>query len=117
MRKERLSEAVITYIVLIFVSFIFFFPVLWLVMASFSASGSIYDYDGFFPKSFSFGTYVKLYTDVWLSELAQEYTLYFGVFMRSFNSACDTDCLHHEQVQVQNEKTTYEDNAGAEHVP
>ena len=40
MRKERLSEAVLTYIVLILVSFIFFFPVLWLVLASFSSSGS-----------------------------------------------------------------------------
>ena len=53
MKKERLSEAVVTHIVLILVSFIFFFPVLWLVLASFSASGSIYDYDGFFPKSYS----------------------------------------------------------------
>ena len=38
MKKERLSEVVVTHIVLIFVSFIFFFPVLWLVLASFSAS-------------------------------------------------------------------------------
>ena len=63
MRKERISEVVITYIILILVSFIFFFPVLWLVMASFSATGSIYDYDGFFPKSFSTGTYYKLFND------------------------------------------------------
>ena len=63
MRKERLSEAVVTYIVLILVSFIFFFPVLWLVLASFSASGSIYDYEGFFPKRYSLGTYIKLFSD------------------------------------------------------
>ncbi|MBQ3795139.1 MAG: ABC transporter permease subunit [Butyrivibrio sp.] len=63
MRKERLSEAVLTYIVLILVSFIFFFPVLWLVLASFSSSGSIYDYEGFFPKSYSMGTYIKLFSD------------------------------------------------------
>ena len=63
MKKESLSEVVITYIVLIIVAFIFFFPVLWLVLASFSASGSIYDYEGFFPKGYSLSTYTKLFTD------------------------------------------------------
>ncbi len=63
MRKERLFEVVITYLILILVSFVFFFPVLWLVLASFSSSGSIYDYDGFFPKSYSTGTYIKLFSD------------------------------------------------------
>ena len=47
MKKGRISEAVITYVILIAVSFIFFFPVLWLVLASFSASGSIYDFEGY----------------------------------------------------------------------
>ena len=63
MKKEKPIEVILTYIILILVSFIFFFPVLWLVMASFSATGSIYDFDGFFPKAFSTGTYVKLFTD------------------------------------------------------
>lgn len=63
MKKEKLSEVIITYVVLILVSFVFFFPVLWLVLASFSASGSIYDFDGFFPKSYSAATYVKLFSD------------------------------------------------------
>ncbi|WP_026503983.1 sugar ABC transporter permease [Butyrivibrio sp. NC3005] len=63
MKKGRISEAVITYVILIAVSFIFFFPVLWLVLASFSASGSIYDFEGFFPKSYSLSTYQKLFTD------------------------------------------------------
>ncbi|WP_026653133.1 sugar ABC transporter permease [Butyrivibrio proteoclasticus] len=63
MKKEKLSEVIITYVVLILVSFVFFFPVLWLVLASFSASGSIYDFDGFFPKSYSVATYVKLFSD------------------------------------------------------
>ncbi len=63
MKKEKLSEVIVTYVLLIVVSFIFFFPVLWLVLASFSSSGSIYDFDGFFPKSYSTATYVKLFTD------------------------------------------------------
>ena len=83
MKKERLSEAVVTHIVLILVSFIFFFPVLWLVLASFSASGSIYDYDGFFPKSYSLGTYLKLFTDTQMYDYPSwlRNTLFVAVFM------------------------------------
>ena len=82
MRKERLSEAVITHIILIAVSFIFFFPVLWLVLASFSASGSIYDYDGFFPKSDSLGTYIKLFSDTQMYDYPSwlRNTLFVAVF-------------------------------------
>ena len=58
MRKKRYSvstilDTSITYILLIIVSFIFLFPALWLILASFSKSGSIYDLDGFFPKAYS----------------------------------------------------------------
>ena len=82
MRKERLSEAVVTYIVLILVSFIFFFPVLWLVLASFSASGSIYDYEGFFPKSYSLGTYIKLFSDTQMYDYPSwlRNTLFVAIF-------------------------------------
>ena len=63
MKKEKISEVIITYAILILVSFVFFFPVLWLVLASFSSTGSIYDYDGFFPKNYSVATYIKLFND------------------------------------------------------
>lgn len=61
--KNRLWDTVLTHIVLIIVCFLFFFPVLWLILASFSKSGSIYDLDGFFPRSFSLGGYIKLFHD------------------------------------------------------
>ena len=48
---------------LLIVAFIFFFPCLWIVLASFSKSGSIYSFDGFFPKSYSVATFKKLFTD------------------------------------------------------
>ncbi|WP_026512255.1 MULTISPECIES: sugar ABC transporter permease [unclassified Butyrivibrio] len=63
MKKEKISEVIITYLILIAVSLVFFFPVFWLILASFSSSGSIYDFDGFFPKSYSTATYVKLFSD------------------------------------------------------
>ena len=63
MKKEKLPEVILTYILLIAVSIVFFFPVLWLVLASFSGSGSIYDFQGFFPGSYSTATYYKLFTD------------------------------------------------------
>lgn len=53
----------ITYVILLLVAFVFFFPCLWLILASLSKSGSIYSFDGFFPKSFSMDTFKKLFTD------------------------------------------------------
>lgn len=61
--KAIVLDTTVTYIVLIVVCLIFFFPVLWLILASFSKSGSIYDLDGFFPKAFGFNGYKTLFTD------------------------------------------------------
>ena len=62
-RIKSIIEVLLTYTILIVVAFIFFFPVLWLVLASFSKTGSIYDFKGFFPSAYSFDTFVKLFTD------------------------------------------------------
>ena len=50
---KQIFDKIWTYAVLILVSAIFLFPIAWIVLASFSRSGSIYDIDGFFPKAFS----------------------------------------------------------------
>lgn len=60
---KKAIGAGLTYIVLIIVAFIFFFPCLWLILASFSKSGSIYSFDGFFPTEFSLDSFVTLFTD------------------------------------------------------
>lgn len=44
-------------------AFVFLFPILWLVLASFSKSGSLYSFKGFFPSEYSLDTFVKLFTD------------------------------------------------------
>ena len=62
-KVSSVFDAAITYILLIAVAFIFAFPVLWLVMASFSRSGSIYSFDGFFPSTYSLDTFKMLFTD------------------------------------------------------
>ena len=59
----RTLDAVITYILLIVVAFIFLFPCLWLILASFSKSGTIYSFEGFFPKEYSLASFQKLFTD------------------------------------------------------
>lgn len=59
----KIIDATWTYALLLIVAFIFFFPCLWIVLASFSKSGSIYSFDGFFPKSYSIATFKKLFTD------------------------------------------------------
>ncbi|MBQ1641302.1 MAG: sugar ABC transporter permease [Lachnospiraceae bacterium] len=67
MRKQwnigRATDTVITYAVLLVVCGIFFFPCLWLILASFSESGSIYSFRGFFPTSYSLDTFRTLFTD------------------------------------------------------
>lgn len=62
-QKSGVLDAVFTYVILILVCAIFSFPVLWLVLASFSKSGSIYDLNGFFPSQYSLKGYLDLFTD------------------------------------------------------
>lgn len=56
-------DTTVTYLLLIVVAFIFFFPCLWLILASFSASGSIYSFHGFFPSVYSIDSFKRLFTD------------------------------------------------------
>ena len=60
---KKVLNVVITYLVLIIIAFTFFFPCLWLILASFSKSGSIYSFDGFFPKMFGLDSFKALFTD------------------------------------------------------
>lgn len=61
---KKVIDVVITYVILIIVCLIFVFPIIWLVCASFSKSGSIYAFTGFFPKEYGVESFVKLFTDV-----------------------------------------------------
>lgn len=66
MRKitpNKFFDAAITYLIILAVSFVFLFPILWLALASFSKSGSIYSFDGFFPTEYSLASFRKLFTD------------------------------------------------------
>lgn len=67
MRKKhnvlKIIDVVVTYTVLIIVAFIFFFPCLWMILASFSKSGTIYSFDGFFPKEYSLESFKRLFCD------------------------------------------------------
>ena len=62
-KTKKILNVLITYCILIIVSFIFFFPCLWLILASFSKSGSIYSFDGFFPQEYGFDAFRSLFTD------------------------------------------------------
>lgn len=66
MKKQsflKILDTTVTYIILIAVAAIFFFPCLWLILASFSKSGRIYSFDGFFPTEYSFNSFTTLFTD------------------------------------------------------
>lgn len=73
-KPRKLFNVAITYIILLAVVFVFVFPILWLVLASFSKSGSLYSFKGFFPSEYSFDTFVKLFTDTVL----YDYPSWFG---------------------------------------
>ncbi len=60
---SRTADTCVTYLILIAVCFLFFFPCLWLILASFSKSGSIYSFEGFFPGAYSLDTFRALFTD------------------------------------------------------
>ena len=62
-KPQKLFNIAITYLIILAVCFIFLFPILWLVLASFSKTGSIYSFDGFFPTEFSLDSFVRLFTD------------------------------------------------------
>lgn len=60
---RRVADNFRTYLLLLIMAAIFLFPCLWLVLASFSKTGSLYDFKGFFPKAFSLQTFIDLFTD------------------------------------------------------
>ncbi len=70
-RLGTVADRSITYLILLTVAFIFFFPCLWLILASFSASGSIYSFEGFFPAEYSMDSFRKLFTDTAMYDYPQ----------------------------------------------
>lgn len=73
-RLGKVADYSVTYLILLTVAFIFFFPCLWLILASFSASGSIYSFEGFFPSEYSLDSFQKLFTDTAM----YDYPRWFG---------------------------------------
>lgn len=80
-KTMRLLDTVVTYLILLVVCFIFLFPCLWLILASFSKSGSIYSFDGFFPSEYSLDTFRNLFTDTEMYNYPQWFrnTLFIAV--------------------------------------
>ena len=62
-KSKKVLGVAITYCILIIVAFVFLFPCLWLILASFSKSGSIYSFVGFFPSEYGFDAFRSLFTD------------------------------------------------------
>ena len=73
----RTVDTVVTYIILIVVAFIFFFPCLWLILASFSKSGTIYSFDGFFPAGYSLASFKRLFVTLFTDTAMYDYPNWF----------------------------------------
>ena len=78
---KKLFDIAITDLIILAVCFIFLFPILWLTLASFSKSGSIYSFDGFFPTEYSLASFQKLFTDTEMYNYPQWFknTLFIAV--------------------------------------
>jgi len=63
LKVGKAADTIVTYIILLIVAFIFLFPCLWLILASFSKSGSIYSFQGFFPKELGLDSFRSLFKD------------------------------------------------------
>lgn len=87
-KVRKIADVVITYLILFVVSFVFLFPCLWLILASFSKSGSIYSFNGFFPSEFSLATFKKLFTDTTMYDFPKWFvnSLIVGLFSSLFGT-------------------------------
>ncbi len=92
MRKKRSFikslDTIVTYIILILVALVFFFPCLWLILASFSKSGTIYSFDGFFPTEYSLDSFRMLFTDTSLYNYPRWF--FNTLFIASFSCILST---------------------------
>lgn len=73
-RPATTIKAVIVYVIVLLISFIFAFPCIWLILSSFNANGSLLTLDGFFPESYSFDTFKTLFTE----KVEHDYMRWFG---------------------------------------
>lgn len=85
---RRTADAVITYLILFLTAFIFLFPCIWLILASFSKSGSIYSFNGFFPTEYSLDTFKKLFFDTDMYNFPRWFlnSLFVGIFSSLFGT-------------------------------
>lgn len=70
-KVKKILHGLLIYSLLIIIAFVFFFPCIWIILSSFSKTGSLYDFNGFFPKSYSFDSFIKLFTDTGLYDYPQ----------------------------------------------
>ena len=80
MKQEKISNF-ITYIALTILSFIWLFPIAWLVMQSFRGEGGAFT-SYIIPKTWTLNNYIKLFTETRLFNFPKWFmnTLYVSVF-------------------------------------
>ncbi len=61
-KRKKTIQNILVHCLLAVLSFIWVFPILWVILTSFRAEPGSY-IDTFFPKSYTFDNYIKLFTD------------------------------------------------------
>ncbi len=84
---RRAADHIVTYTLLLIMAAVFAFPCLWLILASLSKTGSLYDFKGFFPAAYSFQTFIDLFTND-VNGLYPYKTWFFNTLYVAICSAC-----------------------------
>ena len=72
-KKNKLINNTIVHIVLAVLAVIWLFPIFWVILTSFRGEKGSY-VSTFFPKTFTFDNYVKLFTDTSILNFTQMFT-------------------------------------------
>ncbi len=80
-KRKRTIQNILVHCLLAVLSFIWVFPILWVILTSFRAEPGSY-IDTFFPKSYTFDNYIKLFTDTHIMNFPRMFmnTLIIAIF-------------------------------------
>ena len=80
-KRKKTIQNILVHCLLAVLSFIWVFPILWVILTSFRAEPGSY-IDTFFPKSYTFDNYIKLFTDTHIMNFPRMFmnTLIIAIF-------------------------------------
>ena len=100
-KRKKTIQNILVHCLLAVLSFIWVFPILWVILTSFRAEPGSY-IDTFFPKSYTFDNYIKLFTDTHIMNFPRMFmnTLIIAIFLYCVNFLCFISSLLYESFKI-----------------